>query len=115
MRAAGAYLRDVSGWESADWYAGPGHTAQVEPGWGPQPWFAQWQAEHEAVRTRVGLIDMSFMSKWRGGGPPARGARGGVRGPARRREEGGGADTPPSLLHLTRPASDALARSGVGV
>ena len=71
MRAAGAYLRDVSGWESADWYAGPGHTAQVEPGWGPQPWFAQWQAEHEAVRTRVGLIDMSFMSKWRVRGPGA--------------------------------------------
>ncbi|GAA1746561.1 FAD-dependent oxidoreductase [Nostocoides vanveenii] len=65
LLAAGGYLRDVSGWEGADWFAGPGNTPQAEPGWGPQPWFAHWRAEHEAVRERAGLIDMSFMAKWR--------------------------------------------------
>ncbi|GAA1795409.1 FAD-dependent oxidoreductase [Nostocoides veronense] len=69
--AAGAYLRDVSGWESADWYAGQGLSPSAEPGWGHQPWFAQWRAEHTAVRERVGLIDMSFMAKWRVTGPDA--------------------------------------------
>ncbi len=63
--AAGAYLRDVSGWESADWYAGEGASAQASPTWGAAPWFEHWQAEHRAVREGVGLMDMSFMAKWR--------------------------------------------------
>jgi 4-methylaminobutanoate oxidase (formaldehyde-forming) len=63
--AAGAYLRDVSGWESADWYAGAGATADASPTWGRAPWFEQWEAEHRAVREGVGLMDMSFMAKWR--------------------------------------------------
>ncbi len=64
MVAQGAYLRDVSGWESADWYAGRGVPAQAEPGWGVQPWFAHWEAEHRCVREAVGLMDMSFMAKF---------------------------------------------------
>jgi len=68
---AGGYLRDVSGWEGAAWYAAPGQTPNAEPGWGHQPWFANWRAEHEAVRERAGLIDMSFMAKWRIRGPEA--------------------------------------------
>ena len=32
--AEGARLRDVSGWESADWYAGRGRTPTAEPGLG---------------------------------------------------------------------------------
>ena len=32
--------------------------------WGWRPWFDHWRAEHEAVRTGVGLMDMSFMSKF---------------------------------------------------
>ncbi|HEX8781052.1 MAG TPA: glycine cleavage T C-terminal barrel domain-containing protein, partial [Nocardioides sp.] len=62
MVAAGAKLKDVSGWESADWYAGDGRTPHVTPSWGRQPWFEQWEAEHRAVREGVGLIDMSFMA-----------------------------------------------------
>jgi 4-methylaminobutanoate oxidase (formaldehyde-forming) len=62
----GAYFRDVSGWEGADWYAGPGAIARVEElTWGRQNWFGQWAAEHQAVREGVGLMDMSFMSKFR--------------------------------------------------
>jgi 4-methylaminobutanoate oxidase (formaldehyde-forming) len=65
LAAAGAYFKDVSGWEGADWYAPAGFEAKVDRlSWGRQNWFGWWQAEHEAVRNGVGLIDMSFMSKF---------------------------------------------------
>ena len=61
----GGYLREVSGWEGADWFAGPGVTPAAEPTWGRAPWFTQWEAEHRTVREGVGLMDMSFMAKFR--------------------------------------------------
>ncbi len=61
----GGLLREVSGWEGADWFAGPGETPRAEPTWDRAPWFAQWEAEHRAVREGVGLMDMSFMAKLR--------------------------------------------------
>lgn len=61
----GGYLREVSGWEGADWFAGPGSTPSAEPTWGRAPWFEHWEAEHRAVREGVGLMDMSFMAKLR--------------------------------------------------
>lgn len=63
LLAQGAFFRDVSGWEGAAWFAGAGATPVATPGWGRQPWWAHWSAEHTAVRERVGLIDMSFMGK----------------------------------------------------
>lgn len=69
--AQGGYLREVSGWEGADWFAGPGRVAAAEPTWGRAPWFEQWAAEHRAVREGVGLMDMSFMAKFRVGGTGA--------------------------------------------
>jgi 4-methylaminobutanoate oxidase (formaldehyde-forming) len=61
----GAYFKDVSGWEGADWYAPPGVEPKVERlSWGRQNWFAYWRAEHEACRSGVILMDMSFMSKF---------------------------------------------------
>src|SRR4051794_10725838 len=95
--AQGGYLREVSGWEGADWFAGEDTTPEAQPTWGRAPWvaqwrgrrgggpggggaggggghggepggrapwFAQWRAEHETVRERVGLMDMSFMAKF---------------------------------------------------
>ncbi len=62
--AQGGYLREVSGWEGADWFAGPGVTPEATPTWGHAPWFGQWAAEHRAVREGVGLMDMSFMAKF---------------------------------------------------
>ena len=64
--ARGAYFRDVSGWEGADWYA----PADVEPvveklSWGRQNWFPYWAEEHRAAREDVILMDMSFMAKFR--------------------------------------------------
>jgi 4-methylaminobutanoate oxidase (formaldehyde-forming) len=66
LAAAGAYFRDVSGWEGADWYAGPG--IEPDPGpltWGRPRWWDHWRGEHEAARAGVILMDMSFMSKFR--------------------------------------------------
>ncbi len=61
----GAYFRDVSGWEGADWYAPPGVEPKVDRlSWGRQSWFPYWQAEHEATRNGVILMDMSFMAKF---------------------------------------------------
>jgi 4-methylaminobutanoate oxidase (formaldehyde-forming) len=60
-----ACLRDVSGWEGADWFAPAGIEPRVdELSWGRQNWFPYWADEHRAVREGVGLMDMSFMSKF---------------------------------------------------
>ncbi|MEZ5273207.1 MAG: FAD-dependent oxidoreductase [Ilumatobacteraceae bacterium] len=62
----GAYFRDVSGWEGADWFAGPGTTPDPGPlTWDRPSWWATWEAEHRACREGVILMDMSFMSKFR--------------------------------------------------
>ncbi len=65
LAAHGAFFKDVSGWEGADWYAPRGIEPKAEAlSWGRQSWFAYWQAEHEAARSGVILMDMSFMSKF---------------------------------------------------
>jgi len=63
--ALGAYFRDVSGWEGADWYAPAGVAPTVEAlSWGRQNWFGYWADEHRATREGVIVMDMSFMSKF---------------------------------------------------
>ncbi len=65
LAARGAYFKDVSGWEGADWYAPPGVEPRADkPSWGRQDWFSTWRAEHEAAREGVVLMDMSFMAKF---------------------------------------------------
>ncbi|MBI4403459.1 MAG: FAD-dependent oxidoreductase [Deltaproteobacteria bacterium] len=65
LASQGAYFRDVSGWESPDWYAPKGIEPQVEKlCWGRHNWFPWWEAEHHAVRNGVILMDMSFMCKF---------------------------------------------------
>ena len=64
--ANGAWFKDVSGWEGADWYAGAG--AAPDPGpltWGRPAFWDNWAAEHHACRTGVIAMDMSFMSKFK--------------------------------------------------
>ncbi len=61
LAARGAYFRDVSGWEGADWYGNPENTMTF----GKPSWFPQWAAEHAAAREGVILMDMSFMAKFR--------------------------------------------------
>jgi heterotetrameric sarcosine oxidase gamma subunit len=64
LAAHGAYFRDVSGWEGADWYAPPGVDPVVgQLSWQRQNWFPYWAEEHRAAREGVVLMDMSFMAK----------------------------------------------------
>ncbi|MBK7401341.1 MAG: GcvT family protein [Myxococcales bacterium] len=61
----GAYFKDVSGWEGPDWFAPYGVEPRVEKlSFGRQNWFPYWQAEHQAAREGVIVMDMSFMSKF---------------------------------------------------
>jgi 4-methylaminobutanoate oxidase (formaldehyde-forming) len=65
LAAAGGHFREVSGWESPDWYAGAGATPDPGPlSWGRPRWFHHWQAEHRAARENVVLMDMSFMGRF---------------------------------------------------
>jgi glycine cleavage system aminomethyltransferase T/glycine/D-amino acid oxidase-like deaminating enzyme len=65
LASHGAYFRDVSGWESADWYAPAEQEPKVDKlSWGRMNWFPWWKAEHEACRNGVILMDMSFMCKF---------------------------------------------------
>jgi 4-methylaminobutanoate oxidase (formaldehyde-forming) len=65
LAAARAYFKDVSGWESPDWYAPEGVEPVAGPlSWGRQDWWPYWEAEHRAAREGVILMDMSFMSKF---------------------------------------------------
>ncbi|MFM2076882.1 MAG: hypothetical protein RJA49_772, partial [Actinomycetota bacterium] len=66
LAAQGAYFKDVSGWEGADWYAGPGITPDPGPlTFGRPSFWRQWEDEHRACREGVILMDMSFMSKFK--------------------------------------------------
>ncbi|MGA0092618.1 MAG: FAD-dependent oxidoreductase, partial [Candidatus Nanopelagicales bacterium] len=72
LAEAGAYFRDVSGWEGADWFAPEGVEPTIDQlSWGRQNWFDYWADEHRAVREGVGLMDMSFMAKFLVQGPDA--------------------------------------------
>jgi len=65
LAAKGAYFKDVSGWEGADWYAPDGFEPKVDKlSWGRENWFSWWEAEHHAARNDVILMDMTFMSKF---------------------------------------------------
>lgn len=69
LAAAGARFREVSGWESPEWY---GEEPDPDPGplsWGRPAWFDRWAAEHRAVRECVAAMDMSFMAKFLVTGP----------------------------------------------
>src|SRR5205823_2090591 len=52
-------------WEGPDWYAPPGVEPCVEKhSFGRESWFPYWKAEHEATRSGVIVMDMSFMAKF---------------------------------------------------
>jgi 4-methylaminobutanoate oxidase (formaldehyde-forming) len=65
LAAAGAYFKEVSGWESPDWYGTPGTSPDPGPlTWGRPSWFGNWREEHQAARQNVIVMDMSFMGKF---------------------------------------------------
>ena len=61
----GAFFKEVSGWEGADWFGPEGETPQAgQLSWNRHSWFPYWEKEHNACRNNVALLDMSFMSKF---------------------------------------------------
>jgi len=65
LAAAGAYFKEVSGWESPEWFGLA--RATPDPGeltWARPTWFPRWEQEHRAARENVIVMDMSFMGKF---------------------------------------------------
>ena len=61
----GAVFGEAAGWERANWFARKGQEREYRYDWGRQNWFDNQQAEHMAVRTGVGLFDMTSFGKIR--------------------------------------------------
>lgn len=65
LKARGAVFGEVAGWERANWFANEGQAREYQYSWGRQNWFDNAAAEHKAVRTGVGLFDMTSFGKIR--------------------------------------------------
>ncbi len=70
LAARGACFGEASGWERANWFLPPdevekGRKAEYAYSWKRQNWFAYAAEEHKAVRSAVGLFDMSSFGKIR--------------------------------------------------
>ncbi|MEO9895421.1 MAG: FAD-dependent oxidoreductase [Paracoccaceae bacterium] len=71
MLQHGAVMGELSGWERANWFAKGGQSPDYEYSWKRQNFFENVAAEHNAVRTNVGMYDMSSFGKIRVEGPDA--------------------------------------------
>lgn len=67
----GAVFGELAGWERANWFANDGQKPEYEYSWKHPNWFDNAKAEHLAIRTGVGLYDMSSFGKIRIEGPDA--------------------------------------------
>ena len=65
LKAHGAVFGELAGWERANWFANQGQEREYKYSWKRQNWFENSAAEHRAVRTNVGLYDMSSFGKIR--------------------------------------------------
>lgn len=65
LRARGAVFGEVAGWERANWFARPDQQREYRYSWQRQNWFDNQREEHLAVRTGVGLFDMTSFGKIR--------------------------------------------------
>ena len=61
----GGVMGELAGWERANWFANAGQTPEYEYSWKRQNFFGNVAAEHDAVRTNVGMYDMSSFGKIR--------------------------------------------------
>ncbi|MDA0962626.1 MAG: FAD-dependent oxidoreductase, partial [Proteobacteria bacterium] len=69
----GAVFGELSGWERANWYARDGQEREYRYSWKRQNFFDNVAEELRAVRTNVGMYDMSSFGKLRVEGPDAEG------------------------------------------
>jgi 4-methylaminobutanoate oxidase (formaldehyde-forming) len=65
LAAQGAVFGELAGWERANWYARPGQEREYRYSWKRQNFFDNVREELMAVRTNVGLYDMSSFGKLR--------------------------------------------------
>ncbi len=61
----GAVMGELAGWERANWFADEGQTPAYEYSWKRQNFFDNVAAEVDAIRTNVGMYDMSSFGKIR--------------------------------------------------
>ncbi|MEL6701327.1 MAG: glycine cleavage T C-terminal barrel domain-containing protein, partial [Pseudomonadota bacterium] len=67
----GAVMGELAGWERANWFARGSQEAEYRYSWKRQNFFENVREEHMAVRTGVGMYDMSSFGKIRVEGPDA--------------------------------------------
>ena len=67
----GAVMGELAGWERANWFAKNGQTPAYEYSWKRQNFFDNVGEELAAVRSNVGMYDMSSFGKLRVEGPDA--------------------------------------------
>ena len=65
LAARGAVFGELAGWERANWYAREGQEKKYEYSWKRQNFFGNVRDELMAVRTGIGLYDMSSFGKLR--------------------------------------------------
>jgi 4-methylaminobutanoate oxidase (formaldehyde-forming) len=65
LLAQGAVMGELAGWERANWFAAPGQTPEYAYSWKRQNFFDNVAEELEAIRTNVGMYDMSSFGKIR--------------------------------------------------
>ena len=70
LAARDACFTEAAGWERAAWFLpeaarARGEAAEWRYGWGRQPWLAHVADEHKAIRSGVGLFDLSTFGKIR--------------------------------------------------
>jgi 4-methylaminobutanoate oxidase (formaldehyde-forming) len=71
LQEQGAVYGSKFGWERPNWFAPEGVEAVDRPSFTRPNWFEHVAAEHEVVRERAALIDMSSFSKFELSGPGA--------------------------------------------
>ena len=71
LKDRGACFGETAGWERPNWFARPGQTPEYDYSWKRQNWFQNGADEHTAIRTGVGMYDMTSFGKIRAEGPDA--------------------------------------------
>jgi len=63
LKKAGAVFGEKYGWERPNWFAPKGVAPKDRLAWGLPSWFEHVGKEHEAVRTKAGIIDQTSFGK----------------------------------------------------
>ncbi|MFT5210275.1 MAG: heterotetrameric sarcosine oxidase gamma subunit [Flavobacterium sp.] len=63
MKQAGAVFGEAAGWERPMWFDSSSDTKENHYSYNKPSWFENWQAEHNAVRNDLGLLDLSPFAK----------------------------------------------------